>query len=97
MGYYILHNPKVVISRIAKYSYGIRAYRAFQKGDPEDKKVNEEGKLWCKNSFKTLFTIKNPPTITIAGGIGPQFLLSKTFSKWDIIFSVVSVKNSLKM
>jgi hypothetical protein len=57
------HNPKVVISRIAKYSYGIRAYRAFQKGDPEDKKVKEEGKEWCKNSFKTLFTINQEVSI----------------------------------
>lgn len=57
------HNPNVVISRIAKYSYGIRAYRAFQKDDPEDKKVKEEGKLWCKNSFKTLFTINQEVAI----------------------------------
>jgi hypothetical protein len=54
------------ISRIAKYSYGILVYRAFQKGDPEDKKVNEEGKLWCKNSFKTLYTINQE--VAINGG-----------------------------
>lgn len=51
------HNPNVVISRKAKYSYGIRSYRPFKNGDPVAKKVKEEEKEWCKDYFKTLFSI----------------------------------------
>ncbi|VDH95526.1 Hypothetical predicted protein [Mytilus galloprovincialis] len=57
------HNPTVVISRMAKYSYGIRSYRTFKKGDPDSKRLKEEGKEWCRDYFKKLFTINQEVTV----------------------------------
>ncbi|XP_071143930.1 heat shock 70 kDa protein 12B-like [Mytilus edulis] len=57
------HNPNVVISRMAKYSYGIRTERAFKIGDPSAKMYKEGGKEWCKDNFQKLFTINEEVSV----------------------------------
>lgn len=46
------HNPVTIVSRIAKYSYGIRVYRDFQEGvHPANKKKNIGSKVKCQDVF----------------------------------------------
>lgn len=46
------HNPLTIISRVARYSYGVRVYRDFQEGDhPTNKKMNVDGVIKCKDIF----------------------------------------------
>ena len=46
------HNPSTIVSRIAKYSYGIRVFRDFQSGvHPANKKITVGGKMKCKDVF----------------------------------------------
>ncbi|XP_052078814.1 heat shock 70 kDa protein 12A-like [Mytilus californianus] len=43
--------PGTITSRVARYTYGIGTTRAFQKGDPESKKITVEGVEKCKDVF----------------------------------------------
>ncbi|XP_060565808.1 heat shock 70 kDa protein 12A-like [Ruditapes philippinarum] len=46
------HNPVTIVSRVAKFSYGVRVYRDFQDGvHPNDKKLTVAGKVKCKDVF----------------------------------------------
>lgn len=46
------HNPVTIVSRVAKFSYGVRVYRDFQDGHhPNSKKVCVGGKQKCKDVF----------------------------------------------
>ncbi|XP_045205238.2 heat shock 70 kDa protein 12A-like isoform X2 [Mercenaria mercenaria] len=46
------HNPVTIVSRIAKFSYGVRVYRDFQDGvHPNAKKICVGGKVKCKDVF----------------------------------------------
>jgi hypothetical protein len=45
------HNPATIVSRKAKYTYGIKTTRDFIEGDPRDKKLNVDGCAKCKDVF----------------------------------------------
>lgn len=46
------HNPVTIVSRIAKFSYGVRVYRDFIPGShPDDKKLKVGDKWKCKDVF----------------------------------------------
>lgn len=46
------HNPVVIVSRIAKFSYGVRIYRDFEDGvHPKSKKIHIGGMDKCKDVF----------------------------------------------
>lgn len=46
------HNPVTIVSRVAKFSYGVRVYRDFQDGvHPTSKKTVVGGKTKCKDVF----------------------------------------------
>ena len=46
------HNPLTIISRVARYSYGVRVYRDFKDGEhPTNKKMNIDGVVKCKDIF----------------------------------------------
>lgn len=46
------HNPLTIISRVARYSYGVRVYRDFKDGEhPTNKKMNVDGVVKCKDIF----------------------------------------------
>jgi len=46
------HDPLTIVSRIAKFSYGIRVYRDFiDKVHPANKRQNVGGKVKCKDVF----------------------------------------------
>jgi hypothetical protein len=49
------HENNVIKSRVCRYSYGIQTMRPFQDGDDESKKVEQEGKVWCKHCFRVLY------------------------------------------
>lgn len=46
-------NPKTIVSRISKYTYGHSWYAKFRKNvhDPKRKVVDEKGRELCKNAF----------------------------------------------
>ena len=46
------HNPLTILSRVARYSYGVRVYRDFVDGEhPANKKMNIDGVVKCKDIF----------------------------------------------
>jgi hypothetical protein len=45
------HNPATIVSRKAKYTYGVKTTRDFIEGDPRDKKLNVDGCAKCKDVF----------------------------------------------
>ena len=46
------HNPLTIISRVAKYAYGVRVYRDFiEEEHPQHKKMNIDGVVKCKDVF----------------------------------------------
>jgi hypothetical protein len=45
------HFPPRIVTRIAKYTYGIKTTRDFIKGDPRDKKLNVDGCAKCVDVF----------------------------------------------
>ncbi|XP_048762081.2 heat shock 70 kDa protein 12A-like [Ostrea edulis] len=49
------HDNNVIKARICKYSYGIQTMRPFEEGDDKSKKVQQEGKVWCKHCFRALY------------------------------------------
>ncbi|XP_052688062.1 heat shock 70 kDa protein 12A-like isoform X2 [Crassostrea angulata] len=50
------HENNIIKARVCPYSYGIQTMRPFIDGkDDETKKVIQEGKTWCKHSFRVLY------------------------------------------
>lgn len=45
------HNPKKIVSRKTKWTYGVQTNRNFQPGDPPDKKFQVENVDKCKDIF----------------------------------------------
>ena len=46
------HNPLTIVSRVARYCYGVRVYRDFIDGEhPQDKKMDIDGVSKCKDIF----------------------------------------------
>ncbi|XP_061181125.1 heat shock 70 kDa protein 12B-like [Saccostrea echinata] len=50
------HENNVIKARVCRYSYGIQTMRPFTEGkDDESKKVIQEGEIWCKHCFRSLY------------------------------------------
>jgi molecular chaperone DnaK (HSP70) len=48
------HNPKVIKSRVSKYTYGVELQRPFDADihPQEFKFLNADNRLWCRNLFE---------------------------------------------
>ena len=57
-------NPKIVISRVSRFTYGIRVFKEFESGrHDEGKLVERNGKDMCKDCFSRKFTINEHVTV----------------------------------
>lgn len=64
------HNPATIVSRKAKYTYGIKTTRDFIEGDPRDKKFKVDGHTKCNDVFDKHVEIGQ--TVKVGEALNPQ-------------------------
>lgn len=65
------HNPHTIVSRITKFTYGVKSTRNFRRGDPEDKKIIVRGVEKCSDVFSTHVEIDT--TVSVGEPLEPQY------------------------
>ncbi|XP_063413069.1 heat shock 70 kDa protein 12B-like [Mytilus trossulus] len=64
------HNPATIVSRKAKYTYGVKITRDFKEGDPQDKKYQVNGRNKCSDVFSKHVEIGE--TVKVGESLNPQ-------------------------
>jgi len=64
------HDPQTVVSRKAKYTYGVKISRDFRQGDPTNKRFEHNGRSKCSSVFSKHVTVND--TVVVGEALEPQ-------------------------
>ncbi|KAJ8297926.1 hypothetical protein KUTeg_024457 [Tegillarca granosa] len=65
------HNPQTIVSRITKFTYGVKTTQNFKRNDPEDKKIIVNGVEKCSDVFSVHVEIDTP--VLVGEPLAPQY------------------------
>lgn len=75
-------NPKLIITRKSKYTYGVEGKRPFKNGDNEDYYKFENGKLWLTKVFDIF--VKKKQDVFYDDVIKKEYKIDKNYSYTEI-------------
>lgn len=87
------HNPKIMKSRISKYTYGTEVINTFEPGHPEEYKVFENGEFRCRYLFHKFVSAGESVPV---GMVVEQSFISDTFDVREGLGLYASVEENPK-